>query len=438
MNKRVLIISYYFPPAGGPGVQRVLKFVKYLRGFGWEPAVLTVREGAFPDRDESLISDAPPDIRVFRTRSFNPFTLYAKLSGTHEDRAATIGFLSDKKPNRRQRLFQWIRANFFIPDARVGWYPFAVRAARAIIRELPVDVVMTSGPPHSVHLVGRRIHAASGIPWIADFRDPWTDISMFGQMPFSNRARRAHLRLEQKVLQTATGITTVSPSWQQLFQEKVPCRCAVVQNGFDEDDFVETQSPADTVFTIAHIGNLYGSRNPQTLWNSIADLQGRIPRLRIRIRFVGNVDEEVRASLERLSLDAIVEYIPYLSHTEAIARMKGSTVLLLSIERWHAAGGMITGKLYEYLAARRPILGIGPPDGDAARLIAECGAGAMFGWEDGDGMARFILDRYAEWERGACVLPENAGTIARYTRRNQTGKLVEFFDLITKQTDVRL
>ncbi len=433
--KKVLIISYYFPPSGGPGVQRILKFVKYLRDFDWEPVVLTVEKGAFPNIDESLVDQIPPDTKIIRTKALNPFGIYAKFSGVQQAKAASVGLLSNRKLTFREKMARWIRANIFIPDARIGWYPYAYRTGKHYIKKNAVDVIVSSGPPHSVHVTGLKLHRKTGIPWIADFRDPWTDISFFDDLPMIGFVRKLHERMEKKVLKNASAISVVSPSWKKLLQLKTGNQFEVIYNGYDEDDFADLQTQKNEKFIISHIGNLYGSRNPEQFWEALNYLINEKYMRRINVRLIGNVDTSIIASIAKYDLDAFVSIIPYLQYKEGLARMADSSLLLLIIEPWEASPGMIPGKLYEYLVSRRPVLGIGPTDGDAANILNECNAGAMCQWQNKEAIAGYIEQLYNRWEQSGDTRIKENPNILSYTRKNQTAKLASLLNRLYEQKE---
>lgn len=425
--RRVLVVTYYFPPSGGAGVQRVLKWVKYFREFEVEPVVLTVEGGAYPKHDETLMQEVPPGIEVHRTPAFDPYGAYARLTGRSRQQAVaeTAGHIAASE-DWKERLAQWVRANLFIPDARMGWVPFAIRRGFQVLRGGTFDAVLTSGPPHSVHLTGLALHRLTGLPWVADFRDPWTDISYYDELPRTAFVRAADQWLERTVLGAATRVVTISEAGKDLFLEKVSrpsTDVAVVENGFDPADFAETVEPPADRFVLAYVGSLYGSRSPEALWQAIARLRehGKIPAFRLRL--VGRIGDDVQATLRRYELDAITETVPYLPHDEAVREMQQATALLLTIEPYRHEHGTTTGKLYEYLAAGRPVLGSGPPDGAAADLLRETGAGRMIDREDAGGFAEYLGSLYEAWERGPVLQGASAEAAAPYSRRAQTETL---------------
>lgn len=429
VRPRVLLVSYYFPPSGGPGVQRVLKTVRYLRDAGFEPVVLTVRDGASPSQDASLLADVPDGVEVIRTRAPDPIGLYGRLRGRGAGEVPT-GAVDGG--SAFSKLAVWTRANVFLPDARVGWVPFAVRAGRKRLGDAqrliqPFAAVVTSGPPHSVHLTGLRLQR-TGTPWVADFRDPWTGINFYDDLPMTAAARAVDRRLERRVLQAADAVTTVSPTWARLLERQGGLddgAVHVVHNGVDDADLgaADGVPVRDDAFVLAHIGSLYATRNPTAVWEAVRRLRARGEAERLVIRLVGKTDDGVRQSAERAGVP--VEAVPYVTHAEAIREQAQAGALLLSIEPFEADAGMVTGKLYEYLASGRPVVGVGPPDGDAAGLLAETAGGAMWARDDVDGLAAEIRRHYDAWAGGAPVEGASWSAVAPYTRRAQTARLAD-------------
>lgn len=431
-RRRVLVVAYYFPPAGGPGVQRVLKAVKYLRGFGWEPTVLTVANGAFPQHDPALEAEVPPGVRVVRTRAASPFGLYARLTRRGGGAAVPVGTVG-AGAGAGARVARWVRANVFLPDARVGWVPFARRAALRLHRESPFDVVLTSGPPHSAHLVGKDLARRAGVPWVADFRDPWTGINFYDDLPMTDLARAVDRRLEASVLRGASRLTTVSPTWATSLATKAGRPAGdvtVVHNGFDPDDFAGLQdaAPPPDAFVLAHVGSLYGSRNPAALWDALARLQsdGRLDRFRLRL--VGGVDQDIRRAAAGAGLSHLLDVTGYVDHRQAVRAMREATALLLVVEGFGLDRGMITGKLYEYVGAGRRVVGLGPPDGDAAALLASTGAGAMLARDDAGALASHLGDLISRWESGDRLAGAAPAAGAPFTREAQTAVLAGVMD----------
>lgn len=424
--KRLLVVTYYFPPSGGAGVQRVLKWVKYLRDFDVEPVVLTVNAGAYPEVDETLGRDVPAGVEVHRTRSLDPFGVYARLTGRSRRGAVAdaTGRISSGG-SWAERVARWARANVFLPDARIGWVPFAVREALRLTQASRFDAVLTSGPPHSAHLVGRVLHRRTGLPWIADFRDPWTDIHYNEALPRTPAARTLDEAMECSVLRHATVVTTVSPSLQRLLAAKVdrsPADIRIIYNGYDAEDFeAEPPEPDSLCFTLSYLGTLYGQ--PGALWQSLARLRERGEVDRLRVRLVGRMPPDTVHTLKAHGLSEEVEVVPYVSHDEAVQEMRRATALLLTIEAWPHSEIIMPGKMYEYLAAGRPIVGLGPTDGDAARLVRDLGAGQFFESTDVDGIGAYLLTLYAGWKEGKEASVTDSASVERFSRRTQAGEL---------------
>ncbi|NBC00644.1 MAG: glycosyltransferase [Bacteroidetes bacterium] len=427
--KRVLLLTYYFPPAGGPGVQRPLKFVRYLRQAGWEPVVLTVDGGAFPAADASLAADVPPGVTVERTPALDPFQLYARLMGKGKEASVKVGSVGDAQ-GWKERLAQWIRANLFLPDARVGWLPYAIPAGRRLIAAHGIDAVMTTGPPHSCHLAGWVLQRLTGCPWLADFRDPWTDINYYHELPHTALARRVDAGLERAVLRAAAQVVTVSPHWAQLLQQKKPpaAPVAVIQNGFDPADMPVDVTPRTDVCYVTHVGSLYASRNPQALWQALQrlDAAGAAPELRIRL--VGTVAPDVQAAIAAHGVAHRVAPVPYQPHADALALLCESAAALLVIEAFPHDAGMITGKLYEYVGTGRHVIGVGPPDGDAAALLRATGAGRLWARDDVAGLEAALRRVHAAWAAGRPLAGAAPEAAAHYTRAAQTHRLGGLLD----------
>lgn len=411
------------PPAGGPAVQRILQFVEHLSEANWAVEVLTVKEGAYPNRDPSLLEAIPEAVPVHRTLSFDPLALYARLKGNGNG-SLPAGSLGSGANSLLERVARWIRANVFIPDARIGWWPFAVVRGRRLLGSGRFDALVTSGAPHSVHLIGRTLHR-SGLPWIADLHDPWTDISYYDEFPHTSWARKLDAHFERSVLAEASAVTTVSPSWAELFATKAENQYAVVENGFDARAFAHVDEPLADDFVLAHVGKLYASRNPTAVWAALASLreEGRIPRLRVHL--TGTVDPVVRRAIRRYELEAIVTIDDFVPHEEAIQRMARSALLLLVIERFAQADGMITSKLYEYLASGRPVLGVGPAGGDADALLRKRDAGEVVDWSDARRAEAFIAEHYEAWTSGQPRSGAAWDEIQIHNRVHQARRLAE-------------
>lgn len=432
--RRLLFITYYFPPSSGPGVQRVLKFVKYLGDYGWQPTVLTVRpeDAAFPNIDDALSAEIPDAIDVVRTQAWDPYALYARLQGKDKSETVGVGFVGESTLTWKQHMARWVRANIFLPDARVGWVPYAKRAAEQLVKEQTFDAVFSSGPPHSTHLIGYHIAQRQDLPWMADFRDPWTGIDYISELPMSALAKGWDARLEKKVLQRANRVLTVSPDMKRRLEAHVRARYEVVENGFDPADFEEQPPPLLSRFTLSYIGNLNAARNPEALWKALTLEQTQACRNDLRIRLIGNVDPVALASAEQSGVAGNIIQGDYRPHAEAIHAMRESALLLLVINRVEGAEGIMTGKLYEYIASGRPVLAIGPPKGDAAAVLQATGAGQMFDYDDTVGVAGFLAEHYAAWQAGEPKAGASLEQQAPYSRYVQTGQVAALLNEITR------
>lgn len=423
--KRLLVVTYYFPPSGGAGVQRVLKWVKYLPDFGVEPVVLTVEAGAYPSLDETLARDVPPGVRVHRTASLDPFGVYARLTGRSRQAAVAeaTGRISDEEA-WAERAARWLRANLFVPDARVGWVPFAVREGLRMLRGESFEAVLTSGPPHSTHLAGYALHRRTGVPWIADFRDPWTAIHYNQKLPRTRLARGMDRTLERAVLRRASAVIAASPTMRDLLMAEAgrPADAGhVLYNGFDPEDFEGEVTPRSDAFVLGYVGTLYGQ--PAALWDALARV--RSERLDVRVRIVGSVPPETPEVLADYGLSEAVEVGPYVPHDEAVREMRRAAMLLLTLEPWLQAEAIVPGKVFEYLAAGRPILGIGPLGSDVAALVEEAGGGRMFAPEDRDGIAAYLREASRAWAEGRPLSSASPEHVARFDRRRQAGVLAD-------------
>lgn len=431
---RVLLVSYYYPPAGGPGVQRALKMSRYLPGAGWDVTVLTLKpeSAAYPALDPSLLDEVPPSVEVVRTDAWDPYAAYARLHGAKASDVVSVGFGGTER-SWKEWIARWVRANVFVPDARVGWVPFAVREGRKLLRAAPHDAILTTGPPHSTHLAGRLLARATGLPHVVDLRDPWVEIDYRGELPQTSAAAALDAALERTVLRHAAAAVTVTPSMKTAFTRRVPREYAVIPNGFDPADFVASEGvPVDRgVFVLHYAGNVNGARSPEALWAALGRLEAARTMPHLRVRFVGKIDDVVRAGAEAAGVGAMVEVRPYVPHAEAVAGLREAALLLLLINRVPGAEGILTGKLFEYLASGRPIVGLGPVPGDAADVLAETGAGELFDWDDAAGLARFLRRHYDAWAAGTPLVGADASRIGPYSRVEQARAMAAVLDRVT-------
>ncbi len=424
--KRVLIITYYWPPSGGAGVQRWLKFVKYLREFGWEPAVYTPENPQAPANDDSLAGDIPQGVEIIKTKIWEPYRWYKKFTGQKPDEKVNAGFLSEKeKPGLAEKVAVWIRGNLFIPDARKYWIKPSVKYLKSYLEKNPVDVVVSTGPPHSMHLIALALKQKTGIRWVADFRDPWTQIDFYHQLQLSRWADRKHHRLEKKVLTAADSVVTVSPTCARDLEKIAGKKVEVITNGFDPDDFADLENKKSNRFEVLHIGAINKDRNAETLWKALAELcEENIDfKNKLLVKLIGKTDYTARQSIQKNHLEEHLQLIPYLPHKEAIKHANTASLLLLPLNNTPTVKGIVTGKLFEYLAIQKPILCIGPTDGDSAKIIKETQTGASYDFDDKEGIKQYIFDAFEKKSTSF-----NTGNTAPYSREVLTGEMVEVFE----------
>jgi glycosyltransferase involved in cell wall biosynthesis len=430
--KRVLIITYYWPPSGGAGVQRWLKFVKYLRGYGWEPVVFTPENPEFPESDPSLFRDVPENLEVIKRPIWEPYNAYKRFLGQKKEEKIQTGFLSVRKKNPlAENVSVWIRGNLFIPDARRFWIRPSVRFLLDYLVTHPVDAIVSTGPPHSMHLIALGIKERMNLPWLADFRDPWTGIDFYHLLKLTRWADRKHHRLERSVLSRADRISVVSWNWANDLNELWPRSYEVITNGFDPDDFSIGKTDVTPAFELTHIGSLNKDRNPEFLWEVIADLCNENPDFNrdLRLRFIGKCDISLFQSLEEHGLLSRTDRIDYMPHDEVLRASASSQVLLLLLNNTPNVMGIVPGKLFEYLATRRPILCIGIPGGDSARIIRETKAGATCNFGDRSGLKEKLLSLYSDFKYG--LLQDQKGDIDAYSRKGLTGRIAQLLDEMT-------
>ncbi|RKY72801.1 MAG: hypothetical protein DRQ24_04230 [Candidatus Latescibacterota bacterium] len=432
MNK-VLVISYYWPPAGGPGVQRVLSFVKYLPQFGWQPVVLTVKNGEYTYWDTTLAQKVPDNVRVYRAMIVEPYDLYRRFTRKQRKARIPVAVLTRQQISLREKIAHFARANFFVPDARVGWIPFALKEALKIVQAEKIDLIFTSSPPHTVQLIGMRLMEKSGLPWVADFRDPWTEIRYYcGVKRFTTTVKVDSL-LEKRVLSRANRVIAASPSIADSFREKVSSgHFCVITNGFDEEDFSDINPIRHPQkFRITYVGNMGATQNPEVLFRTLVALVRGDSRFcsAFDLLFVGNVESSVVSTMRRFRLDHLAQIVPYVPHTEALMYMIKSAILLLVIPRT-TNNKVIPGKLFEYLRTGRPILCIGPTDGDAAEIIKETGAGSVVDYEDVEGCEKVVVRYYKLWKCGKLSPMANFREVEKYERRNLTKRLGSIFSQV--------
>lgn len=420
--RKVLVITYYWPPAAGPGVQRFLKFCKYFHEFGWQPIVLTVKDGSYPSIDTSLEKDVPDSMEVVKTKTFEPFSAYNKLRGGkgNEIPVSLIGIKEDKRLIQKLSLF--IRANFFIPDARKGWKPYAIKAAEDLIATHEIDVIVTTGPPQSVHLIGLALKKKFNIPWVTDFRDPWTNVFYNKFFPRTNATKRKDQSFEDEVLKNSDAVTVVSNGLVKEFEDRAKS-IEVIYNGFDHSDMPDPGSITTEKFNLEYIGNLKPNQNVTAVWQALSELSDENKSFSedYKLSLTGNIDGFILKDMQSIKLNlSVSSYVP---HSEAIDRMIKTNMLLFIVPEAENNNLIITGKLFEYMATKTPMLSVGPPDGDAAKLLLEGERDPMIAYNGKDAVKALILKYYNSWKESNGIKQFHESTdLMKFSRKELTGR----------------
>ena len=434
-DKKILIITYYWPPSGGPGVQRWLKFVKYLPEFGWKPTIFIPENPSYPIVDETLEKEVSKDLEIIKTKIWEPYQI-AEFFGKDNKKFKAGQFDVGKNQSWKSRLSIWVRGNFFIPDARVFWVKPSVEFLKKYLKENHFDAFVTTGPPHSLHLIGLELKKEfPNFKWIADFRDPWTEISYYKHLKLTKSSDKKHRDLEQQVFKTADITLATSFTDVENFRKK-GANSFCITNGFDEDAStplsMTTQNPqtlkrsnTQTKFTLSYIGVLEQLRNPEILWNVLGELIKENKNFKddFELKFVGRIDDKILEKIENSELKNSVKNLGYLSHSAANAEMRNSALLLITNFPDETAKGIIPGKIFEYLQAGNQILSFGPKDGDVKKILEETNAGKHFSYDDSEPLKSFILEKYQDWKNGN--LSSQTKNIDQFSRKNLTKKLSE-------------
>ena len=421
--KKVLVITYYWPPSGGSGVQRWVKFAKYLPEFNIEPFILTVENGTYPLVDDSLKDEVSPTLKVFNSKSIEPYSLFAGLSGKTDKEVSTPSTAFSSDGSLLKKIGIWIRANFFIPDARIGWIPFAFKKAETIISDNDIDQVITTGPPNSTHLIGLKLKTKyPDLKWIMDMRDPWSQIFYNQHLPRIKRASEKDITLEKKCLTKADEVIVVSDSMSKVQKTVLDRKYQIIPNGFDHKDF-ETQyeTNKNEFLSIKYVGSMTEAAIPHAFFqalNSLSDNQ----KSKIGVSFFGSVNDKVKEIIDKYELQELITYNGYIPHKSAKKEMQTADLLLLVIPDTEDNELIITGKIFDYIGAQKPILCIGPKKGDAAQIISDFELGYNFNYDEKYNLKNKLEDlinaendTYKYWESALKLHP--------YSRYSLTKKL---------------
>lgn len=419
--KKILIITYYWPPAGGPGVQRWLKFVKYLPDFNLQPIVYVPENPTYPIIDTGLASEVSEKAIILKNNIFEPYGL-ASFFGKNKTKKISSGIIpNQKKQSFLEKALLWIRGNIFIPDARFLWVKPSVKYLSKYIQENNIDTIVTSGPPHSLHLIGLQLKKDLGVKWLADFRDPWTTIGYHKALKLSSYAEKKHKALEKEVLNTADTIIVTSKTTKTEFEAITSNPIEVITNGYDVEKV--TQQPLDEKFTLAHIGSFLSERNPRILWKALKELTKENQDFKndFQLKLIGAVSQEVLDTISEFKLNEFVLNLGYVSHQEAVEHQRKSQVLLLIEINSEDTKSIIPGKLFEYMVSERPIIAIGPEGSDFAEIITATNTGVFFTYDEKEKLKALLLKYHQEYQNQN--LKVHAVGLQHYSRKSLTEKL---------------
>ncbi len=421
--KQVLIITYYWPPAGGPGVQRWLKFVKYLPEFNIEPIVYIPENPNYPIIDETLLNEVPENLTILKQLIKEPYKIAGLLSKKDSKRISKGIIHRPKSQLFIEKLMLYIRGNFFIPDARKNWVKPSVRFLSEYIRANNIETIITTGPPHSLHLIGLQLKQTIGVKWLADFRDPWTTIGYHKELKLTNRSKAKHKQLERQVLQNADEIITTSYTTSKEFQNIVNKEITTITNGYD--DQINESVSMDKKFTCSHIGSLLSERNPEVLWKVLHELinENEVFKTAFQLNLIGVVSDDVMDSIDKYQLKDFVNIFGYVSHEEAIKYQKQSQVLLLIEIDSEETKCIVPGKLFEYMVSERPIIALGPKDSDVNTIINTTNTGKYFSYDDHEALKSLILEYFEAFQKG--TLKSNPVGLQKYHRKQLTSELAK-------------
>lgn len=424
--KKVLIISYYWPPSGGIGLHRCLKFAKYLRSFGWEPVVYAPLNAQYPYFDDTNFKHIPEDITVLKRKIFEPFNIFKKLSGRKKTDSANPVYVRDRKLSPIDNFAIWLRGNFFIPDARCFWIKPSVKFLTKYLNDNPIDAILTDGPPHTNTVIGCKLSQKTNIPWLADFQDPWTQVDYYHMLKIGKRADRKHRKLEQETFKTAKKTTIVSPTWKKDLESIGATNVDVIFWGYDEDDFPKTQPTFDDEFSIVHAGQLGFDRRPDTFIKILGDLKENNPDFgdKLKIKFAGTVDYAIIEMIKEQGLEENYVSMGNIPRPKAIELCLKSHIQFLPLNIADNAKGRIPGKLFENMRSKRPILCLGPKGSDVSKILNDTKSGESFEYNDYDGIKSYIERIFQKYQNGENII--NSINIEEYDVKNQVKKLATY------------
>lgn len=439
--KKVLIITYYWPPSGGSGVQRWLKFAKFLPEYGWEPVIYTPLNPEANSIDNTLLKDVSENTLVLKRKIWEPYSIYKTLFGSKSNsnnNHIKANIIGSQNKSLSHKLSLFVRGNFFIPDPRCWWIKPSIKWLVKYLKDNPVDAIVSTGPPHSMHLIAKGVKKATGIKWIADFRDPWTEIFYFKHLNLSGWALKKHKRLEQSVIDSADVVTVVSNKMKQDFAGRTSTPVEIITNGFDPDDFKPNPNKEEGTledkgkFTLTHTGIFVDNGNPNKLWEVLGELSAQDQTFKkdLRIRLLGQVDKSVSDGIKEAGLNDNCICMGYVAHNQVTQWQQSASVLLLPLRKEPEAAAILTGKFFEYLASGKEILAFGPTNGDLAKALCETKSGTIVDFEDKEGIRKEITRLYGLFKEGALKSgsTEISAHALKYSRKHLTGEICKFFD----------
>ena len=420
--KNLLVITYYWPPSGGAGVQRILKFCKYLPLYGWNPIVLTSGEGDFPSIDTSLINDAK-DIHVEKATGFSFLKLFKKITGIKQVPSHQLS--SSKNETLFIRFSRWFRYNLVIPDGRISWYYSSYKKAKKIINEQNIDLIFSSSPPHSIHLVSKKLAKSFDIPWISDFRDPWTDRFYYYENPRNFFISYIDLLLEKSVLKNSDYIISASPGFLKLLTVRYPLegKSSIIFNGFDPEDFINISKYNEQYnqnIKIGHIGSLSKSQNPKGLINSLQIFNNNASKVKATFECIGSVHSDIDTYAKEKNLNNYFGIESYLNHNLAIRKMCSFNFLVLVVPETEKNEGIIPAKVFEYIASGVDIICIGNLNSDVSNLLRKLGYDKFY-----------TINEIIDFSKINLQFKSAKKDIMKYSRKVQTKELAKIFNQVT-------
>ncbi len=430
--KKVLIITYYWPPGGGAGVQRWLKFARYLPEYGWMPIIYTPSNPEYPEEDNTLMKNMPKrKIVVIKNPIWEPYKFYKIFAGKKKSEKIQAGFLKESPVGSRAEKFsRWLRGNLFIPDARKFWIKPSIRFLTKLVKSNKVDLVVSTGPPHSMHMIALGLKKRINIKWIADFRDPWTGIYYFKDLSLSKYARKRHEKLEKTCLNKADKIIAVGNTMKSDFEKITSTPVEVITNGFDHADYQNIAPQKAGKFNLMYTGSFLPDQNPPELWEALSEMLKEDKRLeqQLELSLIGKTDLSVINNIEKAGLKNYLQLKQYVPHKEIPHLHQKAALLLLCINRVENASYIITGKVFEYLASGKPVLAICPENSDVAEIIRETKSGWVIPFNEKELLKKVLKDAFKKYiENQLAVKPQK---IHLYSRKELSRKLSSLLNSI--------